>query len=66
MLVASRRSLRPEGAAAPAARRSRFRGPCLYGGAFPRLSLRALHCFREMVLRTDARRRGRGARNAHI
>ena len=28
-LVASRTALPPEGAAAPAARRSRFRGPCL-------------------------------------
>ena len=32
-LVASRTALPPEGAAAPAARRSRFRDPCLYEAA---------------------------------
>ena len=43
-LVASRTALPPEGAAAPAARQSRFRGPCWREGTPPRLSLRVLRC----------------------
>ena len=35
---ASRNSLPPEGAAAPAARQSRFRGPCLNGKLVPTLA----------------------------
>ena len=34
-LVASRTALAPEGAAAPAAWQSQFRGPCLRGGVAP-------------------------------
>ena len=54
-LVASRTALPPEGAAAPAARQSRFRGPCWNGkGPGSHNSCRLLPLYYSLSLRERA------------
>ena len=52
-LPASRGSLPPEGAAAPAARQSRFRGPGWIGDRAPTLSVRLEKFFDDVITRYD-------------